>query len=230
VIGVPRARTDGPAFVEVMLPAQPRYVGLARALLRATALHMGFTEAQAAEMSVAMSEAYTNVIVHANTPWVTLRYAAEAQAMTIEVEDDGEGFDIAILDQPYRPDAEVGRGMHLIRSLMDTVECQSSPMGTLVRMILRKAARAREGRPWKVAARPFRSIGHIRRTIDRYQRDLALMLGQLEPLEGDLDDRAILERYAETEDKEGLISDRKLRIKTLQATLDILREDHESGH
>lgn len=221
----PRARADAIGFAELLYPAQPRYVGLARALLRTTALHAGFSEAQVFEMSVAMSEAYTNVIVHAKTSWVTLRYAVEPHAMTIEVEDDGEGFDTAILDHPYQPDAEIGRGMHLIRSLMDTVECQSSPMGTLVRMVQLKSGRPREGRPWTVAARPFRSIGHIRRTIDRYQRDLALMLGEVEPIEGDLDDRAILERHAEADDKEGLISDRKLRIKTLQATLEILRED-----
>jgi hypothetical protein len=174
-----------------------------------------------------MSEAYTNVIQHANTTWVTLRFALEPNAMTIEVEDDGEGFDTAILDQPYFPEHEVGRGMHLIRSLMDTVECQSSPMGTMVRMTRMKEAPLREGLPWKVTARPFRSIGHIRRTIDRYQRDLSLMLGQTEPLDEDLDDLVIMERFLAADDKESLISDRKLRIKTLQATLEILREDIE---
>src|SRR3989442_4981434 len=115
--------------------------------------------------------------------------------------------------------------MHLIRSLMDTVECQSSRMETLVRMTRLRGGRVREGRAWNVAARPFRSIGPLRRTIDRYERDLALMLGDVEPIEGDLDDRAILERFAEADDKEGLVGDRKLRIKTLQATLEILKED-----
>jgi hypothetical protein len=102
-------------------------------------------------------------------------------------------------------------------------------MGTLMRMTLRKAARAREGRPWKVAARPFRSVGHIRRKIDRYKRDLALMRGDIEPSDEHLDDRAILERFAETEDKKGLIGDRKLRIKALQAMLEeLLKEDGEA--
>src|SRR5713226_8559501 len=226
---VRRTGADATGFIELLLPAQPRYVGVARAHLRVTALHSGFTAAQVFEMGVAMSEAYANVIGHANTTWVTLRYAVESHAMTVEVEDDGEGFDTAILDQPYRPDAAVGRGMHLIRSLMDTVECQSSPMGTLVRMTLRKAARVREGRPWKVAARPFRSIGHIRRKIDRYKRDLALMRGDVEPSDEHLDDRAILERFAETEDKKGLSGDRKLRIKALQAMLEeLLKQDGEA--
>lgn len=220
-----RQARDQTGFVELLLPAQPSYVALARAILQATALRTGFTGDQAAEMAVAVSEAFANVIVHANTTWVTIRYAVEPFAMTIEVEDDGEGFDTAILDQPYAPTSDTGRGMHLIRSLMDVVECQSSPMGTVVRMTRLKDAPVREGLPWKVAARPFRTIGHIRRTIDRYQRDLALMLGEIDPQDGDLDDLAILERFQATEDKDSLISDRKLRIKTLEATLEILRED-----
>jgi len=121
--------------------------------------------------------------------------------------------------------------MHLIHSLMDSVECQSGPMGTLVRMTRLRGGRVREGIPWRVVPGPFRSIGHIRRTIDRYERDLALMLGDVEPIEGDLDDQAILERFAGADDKEGLVGDRKLRIKTLQATLEILKEDMgETGH
>lgn len=212
-------------FIELRLPAQPSNVSLARTVLRSLAAHGGFSDRQAEEMTVAMSEAYSNVIRHANTTWVTLRYALEPTAMTIEVEDDGEGFDTAILDQAYDPEHEVGRGMHLIRSLMDTVECQSSPMGTIVRMTRLKETPLQEGLPWKVAARPFRTIGHIRRTIDRYQRDLALMLGEAEPMDEDLDDLAIMERFLAAADKEGLIGDRKLRIKTLQATLEILRED-----
>lgn len=217
-------------FLELLLPASPSNVALARTILRALALHGDFTEQQATEMAVAMSEAYTNVIQHARTTWVTLRFALERSGMTIEVEDDGEGFDTAILDRVYDPAEEVGRGMHLIRSLMDTVECQSSPMGTLVRMTRSSASPVQEGMPWKVAARPFRSIGHIRRTIDRYQRDLALMLGEAEPLAADLDDLAIMERYHAAADKEALVSDRKLRIKTLQATLEILREDVGEEH
>ena len=222
---------DGTWFEELLLPAQPRYVSLARALLRVTAAHAGFTEAQTFDVCVAMSEAYTNVIIHANTPWITLRYAVQPRGLTVEVEDDGEGFDTTLVDRPYRPQTGVGRGMHLIHALMDSVECQSSPMGTLVRMTRLRGGRVREGIPWRVVPGPFRSIGHIRRTIDRYERDLALMLGDVEPIEGDLDDQAILERFAGADDKEGLVGDRKLRIKTLQATLEILKEDmDETGH
>src|SRR2546425_10517693 len=228
---VRRSGDAAAGFVELLLPAQPHYVAVAREYLRVSAAHAGFTTAQVFEMSVAMSEAYTNVIVHANTSWITLRYAVQPRGLTVEVEDDGEGFDTTLLDRPYRPQTGVGRGMHLIHALMDSVECQSSPMGTLVRMTRLRGGRVREGIPWRVVPGPFRSIGHIRRTIDRYERDLALMLGDVEPIEGDLDDQAILERFAGADDKEGLVGDRKLRIKTLQATLEILKEDMgETGH
>ena len=82
---------DGTWFEEHLLPARPRYVSLARALLRVTAAHARFTEAQTFDVCVAMSEAYTNVIIHANTPWITLRYAVQPRGLTVEVEDDGEG-------------------------------------------------------------------------------------------------------------------------------------------
>ncbi len=81
--------------------------------------------------------------------------------------------------------------------------------------------------PWKIIGRPFRTIGHVWRTIDRYKRDLALMQGDVEPIGPDVDDLAILERFEATEDKETPINNRKLRIKTLQATLEILLEDLE---
>jgi serine/threonine-protein kinase RsbW len=212
-------------FVELVLPAKASYVGLARALLQDTAHHSGFNGDQAAEMAVAMSEAFTNVITHAQTPWVTIRYAVAPLGITIEVQDDGEGFDTAVLEQPYDPAAESGRGMHLIRSLMDTVECQSGSSGTVVRMTRLKEVPQREATSWRVVGKPFRTIGHIRQTIDRYRRDLALMVREIEPIDGDLDDLAILEQYEGADDKESFITDRKLRIKTLEATLEILRDE-----
>lgn len=212
-------------FVELVLPAKASYVALARTLLQDTARHSGFNGDQAAEMAVALSEAFTNVITHARTPWITIRYAVAPLGFTIEVRDDGEGFDTAVLEHPYDPVAESGRGMHLIRSLMDEVECQSSSAGTVVRMTRLKEVPQREGVSWRVVGKPFRTIGHIRQTIDRYRRDLALMIGEIEPTDGDLDDLAILEQYEGAHDREGVISDRKLRIKTLEATLEILREE-----
>lgn len=67
-------------------------------------------------------------------------------------------------------------------------------------------------------------IAHIEHTLERYKRDLGLMTGRLTPSPTDIDDGAIMDRLAWSEDQHGLISDRRLRIKTLEAMLQLLRE------
>lgn len=66
-------------------------------------------------------------------------------------------------------------------------------------------------------------IAHIEQSLERYRRDLGLMTGRLEPSPTNLDDHAILDRYSWSDDQPGLINDRRLRIKTLEAMLDLLR-------
>jgi hypothetical protein len=50
------------------------------------------------------------------------------------------------------------------------------------------------------------------------------MTGQISPSSENLDDLTIMEAFAAARDKDSLIGDRKLRIKTLEATLEILQE------
>ena len=88
-----------------------------------------------------------------------------------------------------------------MRSLVDALECTSGLGGTTVRLVKHRPDLAARVVPWP-AGRPRRAISHLKQTIHRYQRDVQLMMGRLE----------------------NLISDRKLRIKTLEATLEILRE------
>lgn len=68
-------------------------------------------------------------------------------------------------------------------------------------------------------------IAHVERALARYRRDLGLMTGNLAPVTSDPDDLAILEHLAASNDPKRLIGDRKLRIKTLEATLALLKED-----
>jgi hypothetical protein len=72
-------------------------------------------------------------------------------------------------------------------------------------------------------------IDHLERTVDRYRRDLGLMTETLVPTRLNIDDLAIMDRYASSDDQQGLINDRILRIKTLEAMLHLLRENHGGG-
>ncbi len=69
-----------------------------------------------------------------------------------------------------------------------------------------------------------RAMAHVERAIGRYTRDLALLTGRLVPIHVDLDDLALLDFVRSSADPRAVINDRMLRIKTLEATLELLRE------
>ena len=95
---------------------------------------------------VALTEAIANAILRGNkddeSKHVRVRAELDAHAIVLEVQDEGEGFDI----DAYQPDTttpswlerEDGRGLFLMRKLMDRVErVPVDDRGTLVRLTLR---------------------------------------------------------------------------------------------
>jgi serine/threonine-protein kinase RsbW len=106
---------------------------------------LGFDESSRADISISVTEAVNNAIVHGNlgdvAKKVDIEVEGETGRMTIRVSDGGEGFDPD--DQP-NPVAEenllrrVGRGIFILRSLMDEVRFDISPKrGTMVEMTKR---------------------------------------------------------------------------------------------
>ncbi len=98
-------------------------------------------------------------------------------------------------------------------------------MGIIIRLPERLVPAGRSSQRGRSTSR---AIAHLDRVIARYERDLALLTGKLVPIRGDIDDLIILEYFAANNDPQGLINDRRLRIKTLQATIDLLQE-HLAG-
>ena len=97
---------------------------------------------------VALTEALSNAILRGNQDdprkHVRIRAWVDDQALVVEVADEGLGFDLdACMVDPTTPDrieSEDGRGLFLMRKLMDAVECVPSPPGTMVRLTLRRAS------------------------------------------------------------------------------------------
>jgi len=220
----PQMPLRGAALIELVLPAVPASVAMARGVLHAAAERAGFRTADYHELAVAVSEAMTNAVVHAGATVLTVRYQVAEDEVVAEVEDDGTGFDTAVLERSYVPGDQSGRGMLLMRSLVDALQCTSGPGGTIVRLVKRRPDVPSSVLPWPGTSRPRRAIGHLKQTISRYQRDVQLMTGQIPPAPENLDDLTIMEAFAAARDKDSLIGDRKLRIKTLEATLEILQE------
>ncbi len=124
---------------ELEMPAQAKYVGLARLLAGSIARRMRFSEESIDDLKIAISEMCTNAIVHtgngdATKPPILVRYLAGDGFLTIEVRDRGPGFDPAcVLDREREDLLGKGFGIPLIRSLVDVFECDSRPgSGTVI--------------------------------------------------------------------------------------------------
>ena len=90
---------------------------------------LGLNKDQLADIAISVTEVVNNAIVHGNKnnpqKKVTLRLIADESSIKIEVEDDGEGFDLDSLPCPITEEnllKEVGRGIFILRSLMDKVD------------------------------------------------------------------------------------------------------------
>jgi serine/threonine-protein kinase RsbW len=97
---------------------------------------------------VALTEALSNAILRGNADdpakQVRVRARVDRATLVVEVSDEGRGFDLdACTIDPTTPDrieSEEGRGLFLMRKLMDSVECVPRTPGTLVRLTLRRAS------------------------------------------------------------------------------------------
>jgi serine/threonine-protein kinase RsbW len=100
----------------------------------------------ALNIPVALTEALSNAILRGNHDdierSVHVRADIDASRLVLEVRDEGAGFDLeACTEDPTTPEnllREDGRGLFLMRRLMDHVE-RFSDGGNVVRLILNRA-------------------------------------------------------------------------------------------
>jgi serine/threonine-protein kinase RsbW len=95
-------------------------------------------------LRVVLSEALSNAILRGNcedcNKWVEVRAELVPEAITLYVTDEGPGFDPATVPEPIQPeqlDEARGRGLFLIRKLVDAV--QFNQQGNSICMILRRS-------------------------------------------------------------------------------------------
>jgi serine/threonine-protein kinase RsbW len=131
--------------VLLTMPARPEGVGVVRQALAGMADALDFDAAVLADMKMAVTEACTNVVVHAydeDAGVLEVEMLADEAGLTIVVRDHGTG----IQPRPARlePPA-LGLGLPLIAALSDSFELRGSAgHGTEVRMTF---SYARSGDP-----------------------------------------------------------------------------------
>ena len=94
-------------------------------------------------LQVVLSEALANAILRGNREsldkWVDIRAELHADVIRVHVTDEGPGFDPDSVPEPIQPeqlDEAGGRGLFLIRKLVDGV--QFNEQGNSICMILRR--------------------------------------------------------------------------------------------
>jgi serine/threonine-protein kinase RsbW len=92
-------------------------------------------------LNVVLTEGMVNAIKHANAADpnkdVLIHISASDLEICIKVYDSGQGFDLATVPEPnFETDqlGEKGRGIFIIRSLMDSVEYKKTNGGNVLEM------------------------------------------------------------------------------------------------
>jgi serine/threonine-protein kinase RsbW len=95
-------------------------------------------------LRVVLSEAISNAILRGNcedrAKWVEVRAELVPDSIRVHVTDQGAGFDPAAIPEPTQPgqlDEARGRGLYIIRKLVDAV--QFNEQGNSICMILRRS-------------------------------------------------------------------------------------------
>ena len=107
------------------ITAHPQNAGLARERVRNAAVQAGFTAIDLADIEIAVGEAVTNAILYGSPSAesrVILAYGFAGPDFVIKIRDEGNGFDPSNVRMEEDTDALGGRGIRLMRALMDQVD------------------------------------------------------------------------------------------------------------
>lgn len=120
------------------LPRDEASVPVVRHISRDALLGLGVSRACVSEIEVALSEACTNVLKHVQGTKESYEVKVEVNEKTCEIRviDTGTGFDHDSQGREHADhSAEGGRGIFLMRAMVDNIEFTSAPeTGTVVRL------------------------------------------------------------------------------------------------
>lgn len=132
--------------IQIKVPNQTRYLSLIGNIGEDLAAHLqeyeGDREALAYHLNLVLTEAMVNAIRHANAndpqEEVVIRITISDNELVMLVFDHGQGFDIGTIPESACPDAELleehGRGLFIMRSLMDSVQYRKVDGGNVLEM------------------------------------------------------------------------------------------------
>lgn len=127
---------------EFEITAHPRHAGEARERIRGLANRAGLTGLDLADVEIAVGEAVTNAILYGSPSAgsrIEIAAGQSAENFFVEIRDQGHGFDPSQVRQEEDHDALGGRGIRLMRALMDQVDLHYDGNGMVARLSKRIA-------------------------------------------------------------------------------------------
>ncbi len=129
--------------VDIKVPNQTRYLSLigriGEDIARTLKRYQGDREELAYHINLVLTEAMTNAIRHANEgdpdKEVHITITIEDRSLNIKVYDEGQGFDVCSIAPPdFKSLEEHGRGIFIIRTIMDQVTYRKTNSGHVLEM------------------------------------------------------------------------------------------------
>jgi serine/threonine-protein kinase RsbW len=139
----------------IIIPSSQDYLVEVDRFLETRLKKAGMKERDLADVAISVSEAVNNAIFHGNKcdleKKITVRVKVTSGTVEVQVEDQGEGFDPSKIPNPVEGDnllRKVGRGIFIIRSLMDRVDFSfGSEGGTVLKMYKQFKTTGRKSSP-----------------------------------------------------------------------------------
>ena len=125
------------------LASNPKNIGKIEGFLKTIGKTVHLDEIQFHKLMVSLTEAVNNAIVHGNRSLPGKKVQVKCELLPgwilIMIQDEGKGFRPEKVGNPLAKEnllRESGRGIFLMRTLMDKVEFEVGKSGTLVRLWL----------------------------------------------------------------------------------------------
>lgn len=133
------------AYRKMVIASDLRNVRKVEKVAEQIAKSLRFSAEELDSLAIAVTEIVGNAIVHGNKQdrhkKVTIEFEYHDDEIVITVQDEGEGFDEQQIANPLEPEnllKESGRGIFIVRALMDQVDFFSDSKGTRVRIVKKK--------------------------------------------------------------------------------------------
>ncbi len=140
---------EEPIRITMSLPSRPEFLDLVQDVAVSVARLCGFAEDGQMDIGLAMREGAVNAMKHGNgldprLP-IDVEITGSVERVTIVVRDRGHGFDPQAVPDPTQPEnilKSSGRGLFLIRTLVDEVRFHRRSPGMELVLVKRRPALA----------------------------------------------------------------------------------------